>query len=212
MIYVDKKLIEKELEDEKSVLGHEFQYKKLSNRYLDWLFRHYYIQELCENFYDSEPEFDKEEFNMYMDYQSYGKMSCLAFWNVVSNLDEIEKEKSNFKYSKNNHTVEELKNAYDKVTQMYKDYEKTRIERLTWQEPYFEGNWGYTQNNVDLYGQFCLKRIKNFPRSIKDRLYVSEDKNEIRIYFYGRDIWEKDYWFIFKRKNKNVRGEKNVYR
>ncbi len=212
MIYVDKKLIEKELEDEKSVLGHEFQYKKLSNRYLDWLFRHYYIQELCENFYDSEPEFDKEEFNMYMDYQSYRKMSCLAFWNVVSNLDEIEKEKLNFKYSKNNHTVEELKNAYDKVTQMYKDYEKTRIERLTWQEPYFEGNWGYTQNNVDLYGRFCLKRIKNFPRSIKDRLYVSEDKNEIRIYFYGRDIWEKDYWFIFKRKNKNVRGEKNVYR
>lgn len=79
MICVDKELIRKELEDEKSVLGHEFKYKKLSKRYLDWLFRHYYVREICENFYDSEPEFDEEEFNMYMDYQSYGKMSCLAF-------------------------------------------------------------------------------------------------------------------------------------
>ena len=85
---------------------------------------------------------------------------------------------------------------------MYKDYEKTRIERLTWQEPYFEGNWGCTQRCVDSFGRYFLKRIRNFSKPIKDRLYVSEDHDEIRIYFYGRDIWEKDYWFIFKRKIK----------
>ena len=145
MIYIDKKLINEELMDSRSVLGLTFTYKKLSKKYLDWLFRHYYVREIVENFYDSEPDFDEEEFNMYMDYPSCEKLSCLAIWNIVSNIDEIAKQKSNFKYSKEYHTIDELKNAYNKVNQMYKDYEKIRIEKLTWQEPYFEGNWGMTQ-------------------------------------------------------------------
>lgn len=149
---------------------------------------------------------------MYMDYPSCEKLSCLAIWNIVSNIDEIAKQKSNFKYSKEYHTIDELKNAYNKVNQMYKDYEKIRIEKLTWQEPYFEGNWGMTQRKVDSFGRYFINKIRKYPKSIKDRLYVSEEKNEIQIYFYGRDVWEKDYWFTFERKNKNVRGEKIVHR
>lgn len=212
MICIDKNLINEELMDSKSVLGLTFTYKKLSKKYLDWLFRHYYLREIVENFYDSEPDFDEEEFNMYMDYPSCEKLSCLAIWNIVSNIDEIAKQKSKFKYSKEYHTINELKNAYNKVKQMYKDYEKIRIEKLTWQEPYFEGNWGCTQRGVDSFGRYFLKKIRNFSKPIKDRLYVSENHDEIRIYFYGRDVWEKDYWFVFERKNKNVRGEKIVYR
>lgn len=212
MIYIDKKLINEELMDSRSVLGLTFTYKKLSKKYLDWLFRHYYVREIVENFYDSEPDFDEEEFNMYMDYPSCEKLSCLAIWNIVSNIDEIAKQKSNFKYSKEYHTIDELKNAYNKVNQMYKDYEKIRIEKLTWQEPYFEGNWGMTQRKVDSFGIYFINKIRKYPKSIKDRLYVSEEKNEIQIYFYGRDVWEKDYWFTFERKNKNVRGEKIVHR
>lgn len=198
--------------DSRSVLGLTFTYKKLSKKYLNWLFRHYYVREIVENFYDSEPDFDEEEFNMYMDYPLCEKLSCLAIWNIVSNIDEIAKRKSKFKYSKEHHTVEELKNAYNKVKKMYKDYETVRIEKLTWQEPYFEGNWGMTQRKVDSFGRYFINKIRKFPMSIKDRLYVSEEKNEIQIYFYGRDVWEKDYWFTFKRKNKNVRGEKIVCR
>lgn len=212
MIYIDKKLINEELMDSRSVLGLTFTYKKLSKKYLDWLFRHYYVREIVENFYDSEPDFDEEEFNMYMDYPSCEKLSCLAIWNIVSNIDEIAKQKSNFKYSKEYHTIDELKNAYNKVNQMYKDYEKIRIEKLTWQEPYFEGNWGMTQRKVDSFGRYFINKIRKYPKSIKDRLYVSEEKNEIQIYFYGRDVCEKDYWFTFERKNKNVRGEKIVHR
>lgn len=212
MICIDKNLINEELMDSKSVLGLTFTYKKLSKKYLDWLFRHYYLREIVENFYDSEPDFDEEEFNMYMDYPSCEKLSCLAIWNIVSNIDEIAKQKSKFKYSKEYHTINELKNAYNKVKQMYKDYEKIRIEKLTWQEPYFEGNWGCTQRGVDSFGRYFLKKIRNVSKPIKDRLYVSENHDEIRIYFYGRDIWEKDYWFVFNRKNKNIRGEKVVYR
>lgn len=54
MICIDKKLINEELMDSRSVLGLTFTYKKLSKKYLDWLFRHYYVREIVENFYDSE--------------------------------------------------------------------------------------------------------------------------------------------------------------
>lgn len=54
MIYISKELIDKELKRDRED-GFIFTYKKLSNRFLDWLFRHYYCVEKCENFYDSEP-------------------------------------------------------------------------------------------------------------------------------------------------------------
>lgn len=38
--------------------GFEFHYKKLSNKFLDWLLRHYYTQEFCEIYYDNEPDFN----------------------------------------------------------------------------------------------------------------------------------------------------------
>ena len=86
MIKVDNELINEELKRDREN-GFEFHYKKLSNRFIDWLFRHYYLHEMCENFYDNEPDFDDEEYNMYMDYQSSHKITGLSFWNIVSNLE-----------------------------------------------------------------------------------------------------------------------------
>lgn len=54
MIYISKELIEDELKRDKEE-GFIFTYKKLSNKFLDWLFRHYYCVERCVNSYDSEP-------------------------------------------------------------------------------------------------------------------------------------------------------------
>lgn len=126
--------------------GFEFHYRKLSNRFISWLFRHYYIQELCENFYDSEPKPD-EDYN--------------------------------------------------------------RIEFCNWQEPHFKGNWGATQESVDSMGQNVLKEIRDtFLLPIKDRLYYAKKDDVILIYFYGRDLWMLDYWFIFKKRNKNPRRVK----
>lgn len=201
MIKVDKGLINEELKRD-SENGFEFHYKKLSNRFIDWLFRHYYLHEMCENFYDNEPDFDNEEFNMYMDYQNTHEITCLTFWNIVSNLEEIEEKKENFRYSKEPHTIEELKAAHDKVVQMYKDYEEHRIKFCNWQEPYFKGNWGMTQKYVDDLGKYTLKKIRNFPKSIKNRLFVTQKDDQIRIYFYGRDLLKVDYWFIFMKKKR----------
>ena len=146
LINLRKDLIDKELEFDINI-GFKFHYRKLSNRFISWLFRHYYIQELCENFYDSEPDTDE-------------------------------------------------------------NYE--RIEFCNWQEPHFKGNWGATQEQVDDMGQCLLKEEirKNFPCPIKDRLYYAKKDDVVLIYFYGRDLWQVDYWFLFKKKNKNPRRVK----
>ena len=49
MFCVDKKLIEEELNRTEDN-GFKFHYRKLSNRFIDWIFRHYYIHEMCENY------------------------------------------------------------------------------------------------------------------------------------------------------------------
>lgn len=204
MFYVSKELINEELKRGKDI-GFDFYYQKLSNKSIDRLFNHYYIEELCENFYDSEPDFDDEEFNMYMDYQNLYQLTGLTFWNLVSNMEEIKEKKENFKYSKQPHTQEELKAAYDKVIQMYKDYELTRIKFNNWQEPYFKGNWDMSQKYVDLFGRDTLRSIRNFPKSIKNRLFIAYKDDQIRIYFYCRDFWKVDYWFIFKKRKRRLK-------
>lgn len=204
MFYVSKKLIDEELKKDRDV-GLHFSYQKLSNKFIDRLFNHYYLEELCENFYDSEPDFDDEEFNMYMDYQNSYQLTGLTFWNLVSNMEEIEEKKENFKYSKQPHTQKELKAAYDKVVQMYKDYEQTRIKFNNWIEPYFKGNWDMSQEYVDSFGRSVLKHIRNFPKSIKNRLYFAKNDDQIIIYFYGRDFLEVDYWFIFRKRKKRLK-------
>ena len=78
MFYVSKELIDEELKRGKDI-GFNFYYQKLSNKSIDRLFNHYYIEELCEIFYDSEPDFDDEEFNMYMDYQNLYQLTGLTF-------------------------------------------------------------------------------------------------------------------------------------
>lgn len=204
MIYIDKKLIEKELERDREN-GFVFSYRKISDKFLERLFNHYYIAELCENYFDSEPEFDDEEFNMYMDYQENCRLTGMSFWNFAINLEEIREKKEAFTYSKQPHTRQELKEAYDKVIRMYKEYEPKRITFNNWQEPYFEGNWGMSQKYVDRFGKETLKKIRNCPFSARGRLFIAEKDNQIRIYFYGRDYLQVDYWFIFVRRKKRLR-------
>lgn len=144
-INLRKDLIDEELKHDRNK-GFEFHYRKLSNKFINWIFRHYYIREFCENYYD---------------------------------------------YEFNEYPVDSL------------DYENARIEFCNWQEPHFKGNWGMTQHDVDTDGKNLLNHIKkHFPTSIKKRLYYSRKDEYILIYFYGRDLWYSDFWFIFKRKDK----------
>lgn len=184
MFFVSNELINNELNDDMRI-GFDFKHKKLTSKFINWIFNHYYIEELCENFYDSCPVFEDEElYHMYMDY-IYGHEGHV--------------------YSKQDHTKQELKDAYYKIKNIYNDYESKRIKFNNWQEPYFKGNWGMSQKYVDSFGKKTLKEIRKFPKSIKNRFYYAEKDDVIRIYFYGRDFWKVDYWFIFRKRKKRLK-------
>lgn len=197
-----KKNIKKELIDEQisseNNMGMTFCYRKLSNKFIDRLFNHYYVCELCENFYDSEPCFNDEEFYMYLHYKE-SIMTPRTFCNKIVD------DKKNI-CSKEFHTRDELKEAYNKIKKEYQDYEGIRIERLTWQELHKKGIWDQSQDSVDRFSRYIIKnKIIKFPGSIKERLYFSQNKDQIRIYFYGRDIYQVDYWFIFIKRKKRLK-------
>jgi hypothetical protein len=205
MINIRQDLIQKELE---RGCTNRLTFRKLkpSNRFIDKLFNHYYVVEHTEHFYDSEPEYDDEEFNMYMDYDyihhRIDPVSGTAFFNTILNSEEIVKEQEGFRFSKEEHTMEELKQAYDKITQQRKDYESHRIEFNNWIEPYSEGIWRMFQKDVDKISREHLEDTKKCSASYNGRLYIAEDEDSIFIYYYGRDFAMVDYWWIFKRRRR----------
>ena len=56
MICIRKDLIEKELKEKEASFGASFKKLKLSSRFIDWLFNHYYTVEFAELWYDSCPD------------------------------------------------------------------------------------------------------------------------------------------------------------
>ncbi len=177
---------------------------KLSKRYIEKLLRHYFCESAVEKFYDSEPDFDDEEYNMYLDYQNKFRITGRSFWELVTNMDE-NGDIANKKFSKQEHTPEEYKRAYEKVTQMYEAYEERRMNFNNWQELYEKGNWDMSQNYVDRFARSVLNRVRKSAYSKAGRIYYAEDKQEglISIYICLRDIKSVDYFFDFRKKPKN---------
>lgn len=183
MINIRKDLIQADLK-ESATEGLYFKPLKLSNQFIDWLFNHYYCHEFCEFFYDTEPDYDSLEFNQYMTYSS-----------ILNGVPH--------NYCDKEYPLSELKQSYANILQQRRDYESRRIEYNNWIEPYFEGNWSYTQKYVNQIARDALKdEIKKCSLPLKDRLYWAKQNDYIRIYFYGRDFQEVDYWFIFRKRNK----------
>lgn len=195
MINIRQDLIEKELApyEKQGYIYHKFH---LHNSLISKLYNHYNLMEMCENYYDSEPDFDDEEYNMYLDYKENINMTGLSFWNIVSRSEELSENK---KFSTKEHTKEEIFDAYQKVSKIYEDYETKRIEFNNWQEPYFVGNWNYSQNYINNVARRTLLSIKRSNVSKKNRLYICQKEDIIEIYFYGRDYLQIDYWFVFKK-------------
>lgn len=177
---------------------------KLSKRFLEKLLRHYFCESAVEKFYDSEPDFDDEEYNMYLDYQNKFRITGRSFWELITNMDENGAIANN-KFSKEEHTPEECKRAYEKVKQMYEAYEERRMNFNNWQELYEKGNWGMTQNYVDKFAGSVLNRVRNSAYSKAGRIYYTEDRQEglMTIYVCLRDIKSVDYFFDFRKKPKD---------
>lgn len=193
MINIRKDLIEKELERdiERDYIYHKF---NLHNKFIDKLLNHYYCVEMCENWYDSEPNIDEYILDMAYMYK-------FGIDDVIYTKEYI-KEKYNVDY-----TIEEAKKCNIKSNKIYEEYVRSE-RRLTfniWQDLYGKGIWGMSQKEVDKLAYDTFKSIQRFNVSKKDRLYISYKDNEIRIYFYGRDFNELDYWFIFKKRDRRIK-------
>jgi hypothetical protein len=193
MINIRKDLIEQELERDtkRGYIYHKF---NLHNKFINKLLNHYYCHEMCENWYDSEPNVDEYISDMaYMyEYGINGKIYT----------KEYIKEKYNIDY-----TIEEAKRCSIERDKIYKKYNNSE-RRLTfnnWQDPYGEGIWGMSQKEVDKLAYDTFKSIQKFNVSKKDRLYISYKDDEIRIYFYGRDFNKLDYWFIFEKRDRRIK-------
>lgn len=199
MINIRKDLIEQELERDtkRGYIYHKF---NLLNKFIDKLLNYYYCVEMCENWYDSEPNIDES-------------ISDMAYMYEDCTEEEINDKDNHFtkyyikeKYNKE-YTREEAKRCYEIEKQLYEEY-KNSERRLTfnnWQDPYREGIWGMSQKEVDKLAYDTFKSIQKFNVSKKDRLYISYKDDEIRIYFYGRDFDELDYWFVFKKKDRRIK-------
>ena len=198
MINIRKDLIEKELERDINV-GYKFTYKTLSNKFLDWLFNNYYCHEFTEHFYDSEPDVD--------DY-----ISDLAYMYDYSTEDDINNVNGNRYYTKQyilekygkEYSEEEARKASIENKKIYNEYMKSprRIEFNNWIDVIGSGIWGMSQHSVDKIARDTLLDVKKLEVKKKGRLFISTNKDDIRIYFYGRDLWKVDYWFIFTKKDK----------
>lgn len=203
MINIREDLIKKELEDTHN-RGITFRRLKPSNRFIDWLFNHYYVDEHTEHFYDSEPNYDDEEFKMYMDYEyiheRINSKSATSVFNTILHMDEIAEQKENFRYSEKEHTMEELEAAYKKIIKQREDYAPRKLEVNNWVEVYIDGNWGMSQKTVDRIARNHLESTKRCWVGYNGRLFIAEKDDIIFIYYYGRDFAEIDYWWIFRKK------------
>ena len=178
-----------------------FSIKNLDKDYIQFLFNTYFIKYWLEYFYDSEPEYDDEEFKMHMDYLYQNKQietgGTSVFYTFL-NLKDIQEEQENFKFSEGNYTLEELKNAHLNIEKQRKEFEEQRLTFNNWVELHENGNWEATQEEVKKYGLDVILELFNSYK--KDRWAIAENDNEINIYFYGRDIKPKcDYLFTFEK-------------
>ena len=212
MIDVRTDLIQKEFE-KGCTQGLTFRRLKPSNRFIDWLFRHSYVHEHTEHFYDSEPDFDDEEFNMYLDYEFIHKRipasSGTAFFNTILHMDDIVEQKENFRYSEEEHNIEELEAAHKKILKQYEEYKPRKITFNNWIEVYVKGNWDMSQKYVDDISRSHLESVKKCGVSYNGRLFITEKEDAIFIYYYGRDFAECDYWWIFKKKPTKKKNKRN---
>lgn len=158
---------------------------KLSKGLIEKLFNHYECESVVENYYDDEPEIDDELYEMYFEY-------------LFGNREELKEM-----LSTNGHTIEEYRDAYEKVIQLYEDYEERRMTFLSWQDVYAKGIWELTQNTVDKRARLVLNDVRKSSYKKKNRIYFEEDKEKgsLSIFICLRDIKCVDYWLIFKKKD-----------
>lgn len=134
-------------------------------------------------------------------------MICVVRELIDEQLESDRNCRFSYRYVKlSNRLIDKLFRHYcaeEVCENFYDSGEPQRISFCNWQEAYSKGNFGMTQAFVNSYAKRILKKnIRNFPYSVKGRLFLARKGDEVRIYFYGRDIIKVDYWVILKKRQR----------
>ena len=200
----NKKLFKTQLEEIENIGKNKYKFNitNLTNKDIKSLFNNFTVDEWLEYFYDSEPDYDEEEFKMHMDYLYQNQEiepSGTSFFYTCLNLDNIHDKQENFRFSEKEHTLEELKQAHEKIEKERKNFENIRLNFNNWVELHHNGNWGATQEEVQEYGKEMALALAKKHR--KNRWAKAENDKNVYIYFYGRDLKLKcDYLFVFNKE------------
>ncbi len=168
---------------------------------IDILFANNYCEGFYEHFYDSEADYDDEEFLMYMDYCCTHKtdesVTGRGFYEAMlacSGEEECDR------YSKNKHTHSEYRQAYNKVRKQMREFNSKRIRFNNWVEINEKGNFKATQQEVDSLAKAVMYEVKKSSVHKRNRFWIiRKEDGSVLIYYYGRDYMEVDYVWVFKR-------------
>ncbi len=179
-----------------------------TNAEIDILFKDYKCLWFIENFYDNEPDYNEEEFLMYMDYVRRNhilgeRLTGTGFFEAILMQGDKERQTKGH-YAKQEHTEEEEEAAFDKKRKLRKDFEKKRIYFNNWVEMHEEGNWEPTQEAVENIAKISMQEVKKSPVHKRDRFWILKQDDKIRIYYYGRDYLEVDYIWSFEKSKKRA--------
>lgn len=200
MIRVRHDLIAEEL-SKNTNYGFAFHKFNLHNGFINKLHNHYLCSECCTFWYDS--EFGETDNSYLYDMaQIYSNSKDSSYDDAQEQYDWIQqkiKEVEDKYYEK--FTWDKAKKCFDDFTQAYKLYDESdnRLETLNWIDNDLEKGW-INQQEVDILARNILRHIRKIGIS-KERLYIAYKDDEIKIYWYGRDLKDKcDHWMAFKRR------------
>ena len=200
MSHIRQDLITEELHKDTNV-GFIFHRFNLHNSLISRLHNHYLCSECCTFWYDSEfGETDNSYLydmaQIYKDSKdpSYDDAQVQHDW-IQQKIEEVEN-----KYCEK-FTWDKAKKCFDDFNRAYKLYDESdnRLETLNWIDDDFDEGW-INQQRIDNLARDILQHIHKMGISNKERLYIAYKDEEIRLYWYGRDLEKYDCWMTFKRR------------
>lgn len=81
-------------------------------------------------------------------------------------------------------------------------HEPSRIKFNNWVDPFGEGIWDWSQEEVDEFSREHMENLTTQEVDQSERLYIGFNKDGCAfIYWYGRDYNKADYWWIMQPRS-----------
>lgn len=90
-------------------------------------------------------------------------------------------------------------NSYE-WRELCRAYENRRMRFCNWIDAIGDGLWGMSRKRVDRISKRLLKGSRSRPAKNDGRYYIGFDGDYAYVYWFGRDKFCVDYWWVFKKR------------